>query len=138
MLMAAADRAGIGQIIRSSPQGLDTLLGREFGGLELSGGQWQRLAIARGFFQSDCEFFVVDEPTASIDPIAENETFHDIAGFMKGKTGLIITHRLGLARIADRILVLKDGEVAETGTHQELLEKQGLYHELFMLQAKWY
>lgn len=137
-LLAAADRARVGQVIRDSGCGLDTLLGREFGGLELSGGQWQRLALARGFYKSDSEFVVVDEPTASIDPIAENDTFQDIAEYMKGRTGLLITHRLGIARIADRIVVLKEGRIVETGTHQELMEKQGFYYELFMLQAKWY
>ncbi len=137
-VMAAANRARIGQVILDSDQGLDTLLGREFGGLELSGGQWQRLAIARAFYKTGSEFVVVDEPTASIDPIAENETFHDIAEYMRGRTGLLITHRLGIAQIADRIIVLENGKVVESGTHQELMEKQGSYYELFMLQAKWY
>lgn len=119
------------------PQGMDTMLSREFGGTDLSGGQWQRLAIARGLYRSH-NLIVLDEPTAAIDPLEETAVYRKFAEMSKNKTAVIITHRLGSARIADRIVVLDQGRIAETGSHEELLEKKGLYHEMYMAQAKWY
>ena len=118
--------------------GLDSVVGRTFGTTDLSGGEWQRLAIARGFINSDSEFFIVDEPTASIDPIAEDETFSDLIAHMGDKIAVIITHRMGIARKASQIIVLDHGKVVETGTHNELIKKRGEYYRLLNLQAKWY
>jgi len=137
-LFAAAEQARIGETVRGAAQGLDTWAGRQFGEMELSGGQWQRLAIARGFVKSDSEFVLVDEPTASIDPVAESNAFQDIVRFVQGRAAVLITHRIGIARMANKIVVMEKGQIVETGTHQELMEQQGVYYRLFMLQAKWY
>ena len=121
----------------SFPDGMNTMLSREFGGTDLSGGQWQRLAIARGFYRRH-NLIVLDEPTAAIDPLEETAVYKKFAELSKNKTAVIITHRLGSARIADRIVVLDHGRIAEIGKHEELMEKKGLYHEMYMAQAKWY
>ena len=121
----------------SFPDGLDTMLARDFGGTELSGGQWQRLAIARGFYRRH-NLIVLDEPTAAIDPLEETAVYRKFAEMSKNKTAVVITHRLGSARIADRIVVLDHGRIAETGKHEELIGKKGLYYEMYTAQAKWY
>lgn len=118
-------------------EGLDTVLAKEFGGTDLSGGQWQRLAIARGLYRRH-QLIVLDEPTAAIDPLEETAIYRKFAQISRGKTAVIITHRLGSARIADRILVLDHGELVESGTHSELLAAGGQYSRLYEAQAKWY
>ncbi len=119
------------------PQGTGTMLSREFGGTDLSGGQWQRLAIARGLYRQH-HLIVLDEPTAAIDPLEETAVYQKFARMSKDRTAVIITHRLGSARIADRIVVMQEGRIVETGSHEELLKKQGLYCEMYKAQAKWY
>jgi ATP-binding cassette subfamily B protein len=119
------------------PDGLKTILSREFGGTDLSGGQWQRVAIARGLYRIH-NIIVLDEPTAAIDPIEETNLYRQFARLAKGKTAIIVTHRLGSARIADRIVVLKDGSIDDIGTHEQLIARQGFYAQLFRAQAKWY
>lgn len=116
---------------------LSTMLSREFDGIDLSGGQWQKVAIARGMYKCH-EIIILDEPTAAIDPLEENYLYQRFAEMAKGKTAVIITHRLGAVKIADRIVLLRDGEIKEQGTHQELIETDGLYSEMFMAQSKWY
>ncbi|HEX2946041.1 MAG TPA: ABC transporter ATP-binding protein [Clostridia bacterium] len=117
--------------------GLDTMLGREFGGIELSGGQWQRLAIARGMYRDNILIFL-DEPTAAVDPIEESGLFELLKDAGRGKVSLIVTHRLGCARIADRIIVMEKGRIVETGTHDELLAAGQKYSKMYHEQAKWY
>lgn len=119
------------------PNGLDTVLSREFDGVDLSGGQWQRIAIARGFYRNS-DIIVLDEPTASIDPIEESAIYKKFVEVAKGKTAIIVTHRMGSAKIAERIIVMKDGEIAEAGSHDELLSSGGVYAEMYAAQAKWY
>lgn len=120
------------------PDGLNTILSREFGGVELSGGQWQRIAIARGFYR-DSRIIVLDEPTAAIDPIEESMLYQKFSEMAKGKTALIVTHRLGSTKKADRILVMQKGEIVESGTHNELMERaNGIYANMYLSQAKWY
>ncbi|MDR1061528.1 MAG: ABC transporter ATP-binding protein/permease [Clostridiales bacterium] len=116
---------------------LDDMMGREFGGKELSGGQWQKLAIARGLFK-DSELIVLDEPTSALDPLIETEILSKFVEAAKGKTALIISHRVGLCRLVDRIIVMKGGEIAEDGTHGALLAAGGEYAKLYGAQAKWY
>ena len=120
------------------PVGADTLLGREFeGGVDLSGGQWQRVAIARAFM-GEKPVMVLDEPTSQLDPMAESEIYSDFAEMAAGKTSLFITHRLGSTLITDRILVIADGVIAQSGTHAELMAAGGLYADMFNAQRQWY
>ena len=117
--------------------GYDTMLSREFDGTDLSGGQWQRVAIARSFFRTH-QLIVLDEPTAAIDPIEETKIYNRFAEIAKDKTALIVTHRLGSVKLADRILVMKQGELVEQGTHAELLALKGEYSRLYLSQEQWY
>ena len=119
------------------PNGIETVLGIEFGEMDLSGGQWQKIAIARGRFR-DYSLIILDEPTASLDPIAESDIYNRFKEITKNKISLIISHRIGSASIADRIIVLKDGIVAENGSHKELMALNGEYKDLYQIQAQWY
>jgi len=119
------------------PNGLDTILSREFGGVDISGGQWQRIAIARGFYR-DSDIIILDEPTAAIDPIEESAIYKKFIEIAKNKTAVIVTHRMGSARIAERIVVMKDGEIAEIGSHDELVDANGIYTNMYNTQAGWY
>ncbi len=113
------------------------MLSREFEGVDLSGGQWQRIAIARGLFK-DHKLIVLDEPTAAIDPYEETRIYNKFAEISRDKSAIIVTHRLGSAKIADRIVVMKNGEVEEIGTHDELIQADKEYARLYMAQEQWY
>lgn len=113
----------------------DTLLGKEFGGTELSGGQWQQLSCARGFYR-DCEILVLDEATSAIDPLKEKAMYDSFRKELAGKTGIIITHRLSAVSLASRIVVLDQGRIVQSGTHQELLREEGLYSQFWNAQTK--
>ncbi len=115
----------------------DVMLSPEFGGVDLSGGQWQRIAIARGLYRSH-EFIVLDEPTAAIDPIEETKIYTMFRDLSKGKCAIIVTHRLGSAKLADRIVVMDNGKIADMGTHEELIARPGKYAEMWAAQAQWY
>jgi len=119
------------------PKGIDTVLGRDFGGVEISGGQWQRVAMARGMYREH-RFIVLDEPTAAIDPLEETRLYKQFAASSFGKTSILVTHRLGSARIADRILVMDGGRITESGTHDELYAAGGKYTEMWDAQAERY
>lgn len=136
----AARKAGLD--ISLFPAGYDTVLSREFveegeTAAELSGGQWQKTAIARGFAK-DARTMILDEPTAAIDPIEETRVYERFAVLARGKTAVIVTHRLGSVRLADRILVLKEGRIAECGTHESLIKAGGIYAQMYAAQAAWY
>ncbi len=118
-------------------QGIDTMLSREFEGVELSGGQWQRVAIARGL-QRKHSIIILDEPTAAIDPIEESNIYKKFSELSNGITSILVTHRLGSARIADRIVVMDQGKVVEIGDHDTLMKNRQKYYQMFELQAKWY
>ena len=118
-------------------EGYDTMVSRDFGGTDISGGEWQRVAIARGLYRS-CDLIILDEPTAAIDPLEESRIFRLFEEATKGKTTILVTHRLGSVKLADKIVVLNHGEIAEYGTHEELMEKEGLYYTMYSEQAKWY
>lgn len=117
--------------------GADSPLGREFGGRELSGGEWQKVAIARGLFK-DSELIVLDEPTSCLDPLIEYEILNRFLELTQDKTSVIISHRVGICRTADKIVVMKDGRVVECGTHEELTGAGGEYTRIWTEQAKWY
>lgn len=135
---SAAEAAGLKAVAEGLPQGYDTLLGRSFaGGVELSGGQWQRVALARAYIR-DAGLLVLDEPTAALDARAELELFGKFVELVRGRTAILISHRLGVARLADRIVVLAEGHVAECGSHDQLMRLGGLYARLFQTQAQWY
>jgi ATP-binding cassette subfamily B protein len=125
-------------LLKKMPRGLDSKVGRLFeGGHDLSGGEWQRLALARIMYR-DADIWILDEPTSSLDPEAEAAIFAELKENLKGRIGIVISHRFSTVRIADRIAVIADGKVSELGTHQELLRAEGRYAQLFELQAAGY
>ncbi len=135
----AARQSSADSFIDHLPTKYDTPLMRIFEqeGIELSGGQWQKLSIARAFY-SDSDVLILDEPTASLDPMAEQEIFNQFDALRKDKTTIFVSHRLSSATTASKIIVLENGTVAEKGTHSELMQKRGKYHELFSTQARRY
>ena len=137
-IIEAARKSGAHAIVESLPEGYQTMLGRWFhGGHELSLGQWQRIALARAFMR-DAEILVLDEPTASLDAETEYEIFRHFQELTEGKIAILISHRFSTVRMADRIIVIQEGRIAEIGSHQELLQQQGIYARLFSMQAEGY
>lgn len=138
-ILDAAKASSADAFIEGLPQGYDTPLMRIFEptGIEPSVGQWQKLAVARAFY-SDSDVLILDEPTSSLDAIAEQEIFNQFDQLRKDKTTIFVSHRLSSATLATKILVLDNGKLAETGTHAELMAKKGIYHELFTTQASRY
>lgn len=138
-----AARAGGAAFVEALPHGYETQLGRSFDGEELSEGQWQRVAIARGFMRTKPILVLLDEPTAALDPHAENELFERTvegarAARDRGAVTVLVSHRFSTVRMADLIVVLADGAIAEAGSHSELLALNGKYAELYLLQAERY
>lgn len=115
----------------------DVLLGKEFGGKELSGGEWQKIAIARGLYKNS-HLIILDEPTASLDPVVENEILTNFVNISNNKTAIIVTHRVGLCSIADRVFVMKDGVLIAQGTHDYLLSNCEYYKNFYIAQQQWY
>jgi len=125
-------------LLQRMPNGLDSKVGRLFeGGHDLSGGEWQRLALARIMYR-DADIWILDEPTSSLDPEAEAAIFAELKENLRGRIGIVISHRFSTVRIADRIAVIAGGRVSELGSHEELLRAGGRYAELFELQAAGY
>jgi ATP-binding cassette subfamily B protein len=126
------------EVVRKLPNGLESKVGRLFeGGHDLSGGEWQRLALARIMYRN-ADIWILDEPTSSLDPEAEAAIFAELKENLKGRIGIVISHRFSTVRIADRIAVIADGRVTELGSHEELLKAAGRYAELFEIQAAGY
>lgn len=136
-ILKALEMADIDTLPLELEDGLDSWLGREFGNRDLSGGQWQRIAIARAFFR-DGRLLVLDEPTAALDPLAEQRLFERFHHLASGKTAVTISHRIGPAKLADRIVVMNEGAIVEIGTHDSLMEIDGLYASMYRAQAEWY
>ena len=132
-------KAGLTKKIEGLPRGYDTHLEKSVyeDGVELSGGEIQRLMLARALYK-DAPLLVLDEPTAALDPIAENDIYQKYSGFCEGKTSIFISHRLASTRFCDRILLLYGGRIAEEGTHEELLKRRGRYANLFEIQSRYY
>ena len=137
-ITSAAEQSLADTVIRKLPEGYDQMLGRTFlKGQDLSGGEWQKLAIARAYMR-EAEIIILDEPTAALDARAEAEVFTRFKTLAEGTTAVLISHRFSTVRMADRIVVLADGGVIEAGTHAELMVLGGRYSELFELQAAGY
>ncbi|MBC7895031.1 MAG: ABC transporter ATP-binding protein [Cytophagaceae bacterium] len=138
VLAEAAEKSLASAVIARVPDGWHQMLGRRFhDGVELSGGEWQKVALARSYMR-EAQLIILDEPTAALDARAEAEVFQRFAALMSTRSAVIISHRFSTVRMADRILVLRNGELVEDGTHDELVAQGGLYAELFSLQAAGY
>lgn len=134
----AIDLLELGDTIKKAPNGIETNLGKiKEDGIDLSGGQWQRVAIAR-LIVSDAAISILDEPTAALDPMAESNVYNMFRRVSHNKTVIFITHRLGAAKLADKIFVIAGGKVSEEGTHDELMRIGGMYAEMFEAQKGWY
>ncbi|MCL2311271.1 MAG: ABC transporter ATP-binding protein/permease [Firmicutes bacterium] len=116
---------------------LDTQLGRNFDGIELSGGEWQKIALSRGFIRKS-NFVLLDEPNSGLDPLTESKVFKRFLELLNDKTGIIITHRIGIASLADRIILMDNGSILEEGTHDELIMIEGQYKKIYLTQANMY
>jgi ATP-binding cassette subfamily B protein len=137
-IRTAAERSLADSVVQRLTGGYDQMLGKRFeGGVDLSGGEWQKVALARAYMR-DAQLLILDEPTAALDARAEYEVFLRFSELTKGRMAVLISHRFSTVRMADRILVLKGGELVEQGTHEALVARQGLYAELFQLQAAGY
>ncbi len=138
-IKTAIEKGGATDFLQDMPDKLDTQLGKWFkGGMELSGGQWQKIALSRAFMRESADILILDEPTAALDAEAEQAVFERFSALTQGKTSILISHRFPTVRMADTILVLEKGKILEQGSHENLIAQQGLYAKLFNLQAKGY
>jgi ATP-binding cassette subfamily B protein len=134
-LWKAAKKSRADGMLDRFPDGLDQMLGRRFeGGVDLSGGEWQKFALARAYLR-DAQILILDEPTAALDAVAEYEVFSRFADLAEGKMVILISHRFSTVRRSHRIVVLEDGKIREQGTHDDLVNTGGQYARLFKLQA---
>ena len=138
-ILEMMEKAGAVSLLENQQNGLDEMVGSlSDQGNNLSGGQWQRLAITRAAYRENAKIMILDEPTAALDPMAEAELYRNFAEITAGRTTLFVSHRLGVSKIVDRILVFQDGRIAEDGSHEELMQKNGLYAKMYHAQAQWY
>lgn len=138
-IMELAKSIHVEDIIEEQSEGLDGLLGHlSQKGNDLSGGQWQKIALLRAVYRSDTKIIILDEPTAALDPISEAELYRNFSQITGDRTTVLISHRLGITKLVDRILVFHDGKIIEDGSHQELIKKRGHYYEMYQAQASWY
>jgi ATP-binding cassette subfamily B protein len=135
LLQGAARKSLADAVIQKLPQDYEQMLGRRFdGGVDLSGGEWQKIALARAYLR-DAQLLILDEPTAALDARSEMEVFRRFAELTTGKMALLISHRFSTVRMADRIVVLENGRIAEEGSHTQLTSRGGRYAEMFEMQA---
>jgi len=138
LVQLSAEKSLADEVIARLPLGYEQMLGRRFeGGVDLSGGEWQKVALARAYLR-DAQVLILDEPTAALDARSEYEVFQRFAELTRGKMALFISHRFSTVRMADRIVVIEDGRVAEDGKHDELTNLGGRYAEMFEMQAASY
>ena len=121
------------------PNKLETYLGKEYdsSGQDLSGGQWQRIILARAYMGNP-DILILDEPTASIDPIEEERMLKHLKNILNGKTAILVSHRISFAQLASKIIFMENGEIKEIGTHKDLIQKKVLYYNLYMIQNELY
>jgi ATP-binding cassette subfamily B protein len=137
-LQAAAHKSLADQVVEKLPLRYEQMLGRRFdGGVDLSGGEWQKVALARAYLR-EAQLLILDEPTAALDARSEFDVFQRFAELTAGKMALFISHRFSTVRMADRIVVLENGQIAEEGNHDQLASMGGRYAEMFELQASSY
>ena len=137
-IVAAAQMSQAAELVRHFPFGYRQMLGRRFeAGVDLSGGEWQKIALARAYIRN-AQLIILDEPTAALDARAEHETFSRFAELASGQMVVLISHRFSTVRMAERIIVLESGAIIEEGSHDQLMDRNGLYAELFRLQAEGY
>lgn len=134
-----ARKIHVEDVITQQPQGLDGLLGHlSPKGNDLSGGQWQKIALLRAAYRNNTNIMILDEPTAALDPISEAELYRNFAELTGNRTTILISHRLGITKLVDRILVFHDGRIIEDGSHEELMKRKGHYYDMYCAQASWY
>lgn len=137
-IKSIVNEIGLAELIKKLPKGYETNLGKLYPeSVDLSGGQWQKIAFARALFHEGT-FKIFDEPTAALDPIEESNLYHMFKKILTGETSLFISHRLASTKLSDIILVMDNGEIVESGSHKELIDKNGLYKRMFNIQKEWY
>ena len=138
-ILDLARRIHVEDVILEQPEGLDAILGHmSEKGNTLSGGQWQKIALLRAVYRSRANIMILDEPTAALDPIAEAQLYRNFSELTGHRTALLISHRLGITGLVDRILVFREGRIVEDGSHGELMARRGHYYAMYQAQAKWY
>ena len=137
-IAAAAQRSGAEAVIQRLPNQYDSMLGYWFNnGQEVSGGEWQKIALARAFWR-ESKLLILDEPTSSLDPLAEEDLFRNLREILDGRSAILISHRFSTVQMADRIYVMEKGRITESGSHAELLALGGHYAQLYLAQAQFY
>jgi ABC-type multidrug transport system fused ATPase/permease subunit len=138
-IMDLIKKINVNDVIEEQPNGLDEIVGSfSDKANNLSGGQWQKISIARAAYRQDAKIMILDEPTSALDPIAEAQLYRNFASLTENKTTILISHRLGITAVVDRILVFKDGRIVEDGSHKQLMAHNGHYSEMYRAQAQWY
>lgn len=138
-IMEMLKKINVNDVIDEQPHGLDELVGSfSDKANNLSGGQWQKISIARAAYRQDARIMILDEPTSALDPVAEAQLYRNFASLTGDKTTILISHRLGITAIVDRILVFKDGRIIEDGPHKQLMAQNGHYAQMYRAQAQWY
>lgn len=138
-LLSLSEQTGANEVINAKDNALDEEIGLfSKSGLDLSGGQWQKIAITRALFRKQARVYILDEPTAALDPIAEANIYRNFAALTEDKTTVLISHRLGITSVVDRILVFDKGKIVEDGNHADLIQRGGLYAKMYEAQAQWY